>query len=124
MTMKIDPEDPRAHFDTRAYSRAIVPGTLPDQKKQHGTIVFRPDSLRFSLVRGHSNAVSGPWRVSRVVLEGCRVLKGGRVSSTEGQRYSDNYDMTDGEYHHIAPADVIEYINMVVDSLNTQNQEG
>lgn len=45
MTMKIEPENPRAHFDTRAYSRAIVPGTLPDQKRKYTSIVYRPDSL-------------------------------------------------------------------------------
>lgn len=124
MTMKIEPEDPRAHFDTRAYSRAIVPGTLPDQKKQHTSIMFRPDSLRFSLTRKHSNGTTEPWRVARVVLAGWRVLKDGRLSSTAGQHYSDSFDMTDGEYKHVAPADVIEYINLVADSLNTQNQEG
>lgn len=124
LTMKIEPEDPRAHFDNRAYSRAIVPGTLPDQRKQYGKIMFRPDSLRFSLVREHKNATTGPWRVSSVVLEGWRVLKGDRLSGADGQYYSDSYDMIDGKYRHVAPADVIEYINMIVDSLNTHNQEG
>lgn len=114
-TMKIDPEDPREHFDTRIYTRAIVPGTVPDIKRKYVSPIFRPDSMQFRLTRKHSAGRSEPWKVQSVTLSGRRVLKGGRLSEfTE----SDSYDLVAGPYNTPAPQDVIDYVTAVLDSLN------
>jgi hypothetical protein len=120
MPMEIAPEDPRGHVDRRTYSRAIVPGTLPDQKKAYVSIVFRPDALTFSIGRAHSAGRTEPWQVLSVHLSGWRVLKSGKASTTEGQRYGQNYDLTAGRYDNTAPADVIEYVRLIVDSENAE----
>lgn len=118
-TMKIDPEDPRKHVEVRLYTRSIVPGTLPDQQLQYrNTIVFRPDELRFKVSRVHAAGKTLPWTIDRVALSGWRVLKGGRVSQTDGQYKTDTYDMVSGPYRHPAPQDVIDYVTAVLDSLN------
>ena len=116
--MKIEPEDPRKCYEHRSYTRGIVPGSIPDQKKRFTGITFRPDELRFAVARTHSNGNVTPWEVVKITMNGWRVVKGGKTSRAAGQRYDDTYDMTSGEWDHPAPADVIEYIGYVVEGLN------
>jgi len=119
--VKIDPEDPRGHFERRSYSRAIVPGTLPDQKRHYTqSTVFRPDKLTFALWRRHERGVTSAWTASDVKLSGMRVLKGGNVTTTEGQNYSNSYDLEEGSYSHVAPAEVVEFVRAITDSANAE----
>lgn len=122
MQMEIRPEDPRAHFEKRTYTRALVPGTVPDVNKRYTSINFRPDELVFSVQRTHSSGVTGQWALSSIHLRGWRVLKSGKVSQTEGQHYSDQFDMEHGIFMHPAPVDVVEYVRVMVDSLNMEKE--
>lgn len=116
--MEIMAADPRGHRDRRTYTRHIVPGSVPDQRRHYTEIMFRPDTLQFSLARDHKNGESQPWVVTSVELFGTRVLKNGQLSPTANQRYSNRYDMTSRQYDNPAPEDVREYVQLIVDSLN------
>lgn len=118
MTMKIDPEDPRAHFEARTYARAIVPGTLPDITLRDMSRVFRPDSMKFGVTRKYSAGQQGLWKANRrVLLAGYRVLKSGQLNTLKVEC---TYDLQEGPYATLAPQDVIDYVNAIVKSLNAE----